>query len=381
MTNLAFVNLEEESVEVELFNQTEAGLSALRKKYTKFPDPSESPENYEVVKAGVKELTSLRTSLEAKRKEIKQPYLDAGKIIDSKAKQITAELVKLEEPMKAAKKKVDDKEKREKEERIARLNKRIDEIRQHQAMARGQDSESIAQLIETVEAIECEDFYELRGEAIQARADTLEYLGNAYSERLNFERSEREAREAREDADEARRKQAIQDRINKCRMIPLELMGHSSAVIEAKINQVQQMDVSEANFGEFSQEAKTAVAETVKKLTAMASQQKQMEAMQEQQKAAEEVKPADPEPEKKPEPLLTGVDMAEPGGDRHAEQVVSQNSDYVEPCEVATYQWLEQFFGESGMVTGMDMEDITAELVECIKAGNVPHVMWTGENS
>ena len=373
MTNLSFVNLDDSTVEVEEFSKTEAALAHLREKYSTFPDPASSQEAYEEVKAGVKELTGYRTSLEAKRKEIKQPYLDAGKVIDSKAKEITAALVELEDPMKAAKKLVDDRKKREEEERLARLDKRVAEIRTYKDMARGLDSDGIADLIEKVEAIECDDFYDRKSEAIAARGETLDFLGNAYSERLEYERSERQRREEEEKRREVERKQGIQDRINKCRMIPLDCMGASVKDIESKLRQLKGMEITEQHFQEFTEEAKQAYADTVKKVEAILEQQRQLEAAH---------TPKQPEPEQQPE--VTGVDMAS-GPDETVKktragipsfgqpETTEENTGENEPSDTGlAVQELVRLMGIDAALAG--------QFVDHVRLGNIPGMMWTGNN-
>lgn len=52
-------------------------------------------------RAARKELVTLRTSLEAKRKELKAPALERAKLIDTEAKRIEAEIRSLEDPIDA----------------------------------------------------------------------------------------------------------------------------------------------------------------------------------------------------------------------------------------------------------------------------------------
>lgn len=293
MTVLNQVNIENETVEVEIFTKTQAGLSALREKYSEFPDPSESQEAYDQVKAGVKELTGLRTSIESTRKEVKQPYLDACRIIDGQAKGIIEQIVALEDPMKAAKKAVDEKEKREKEARIKRLKDRIEGMRHLEREARGKPSEVIEEIINEVEAIDHADFYELREEALKVREEVLNNLSAIYSDRLNYERTAAEREKERKAREEEQRVNTIKERINKCKMIPLDYMGKPVADLEKIIGSVQKMEISEKDVSEFTQEAEQAKQNTLDQLGKMLEQQRQFETMQPKEVPAEE----QPEPE------------------------------------------------------------------------------------
>ncbi|KAA5569977.1 DUF1351 domain-containing protein, partial [Pseudomonas aeruginosa] len=147
MTILKNVDLENGTVEVAEYNATNAALAKLREKYATLPDAN-TADGYEFIKAGIKELTTLRTSLEAARKREKAPYIEAGQIIDAEAKRITAALVTLEDPMKAAKKEVDDRVERERQERIARLLSKVDAIKGMPAQVRGKTSDEIAAMID-----------------------------------------------------------------------------------------------------------------------------------------------------------------------------------------------------------------------------------------
>jgi len=80
---------------------------------------------YETIKeAHLKFVRPLRTDLEAKRKELKQPAIDYGKAIDEEAKRLTALITPLEEKLVAQRKVYEDEEKRlEEAKEQARLQK------------------------------------------------------------------------------------------------------------------------------------------------------------------------------------------------------------------------------------------------------------------
>lgn len=272
MTTLNQVDIEQGTVEVAEFKQTDAALAQLREKYSVIPDAS-TTEGYEFVKAGCKELTGLRTAIENKRKEIKAPYIAAGQIIDAEAKRITAAIVELEDPLKAVKKEIDDREKRLKEERLARLNEKINNIRANVFNARSLDSAGIASLISAVDAIDAtKDFYELTNEAVTARAETLKELGEMYERQLSFEENERVRLE-----EEAKRKaleqaREIDERINNLKMMPLKFMQQSKLNIEMQVQRLRNYVPAQGEFGERWEEAESARLEVINQLEFMASQ-------------------------------------------------------------------------------------------------------------
>lgn len=210
MTTLQNVDLENGTVEVTEYSQTNAALAMLREKYAVVPDAN-TEEGYAQVKAGIKELTTLRTSLEAARKREKDPYLQAGKIIDAEAKRITDELVKLEDPMKAAKKEVDDRIERERAERVARLQVKVDAIKAMPAQVRGKQSAEIAEMLDRVGEIDAmHDYYDLTKEAVAARQIALDELAQMLTDRLALEAAEEENRRIEAQNAELRRQQEAQ---------------------------------------------------------------------------------------------------------------------------------------------------------------------------
>lgn len=197
MTSMNGVNIETGKVEVAEYSKADAAIAELRQRYSDISavDP-DTPEGYAELKAGIKEVSSYRTALESKRKEIKAPFLEAGRVIDAEAKRITAALLDLEDPMKAKKKERDEREKRQKEERLNRLRAKIQQLEQYANKAIGRSSTEIAELIEELDAIDTEqDFFDLTTEACAAKHDTLARLNEMFTERLAFERTEKEREE------------------------------------------------------------------------------------------------------------------------------------------------------------------------------------------
>lgn len=64
-------------------------------------------EGYELVRAGIVEVRTLRTGVEKSRKVLKQSALDWGRKVDAEAKRVTGQLLPIEERMKALKETVD----------------------------------------------------------------------------------------------------------------------------------------------------------------------------------------------------------------------------------------------------------------------------------
>lgn len=210
MTTLNLVDIENGTVNVAEYSATDAALALLKEKYAVVPDAN-TDEGYAFVKGGIKELTTLRTSLETARKREKEPYLQAGRIIDAEAKRITTELVALEDPMKAAKKEVDDRIERERQARIARLQAKVDAIIAMPASVRGKSSIEISDMLDRVGEIDAShDFYDLTKEAIAARDNALDELARMLTERLAFEAAETARKKLEAEQAEMRRQMEAQ---------------------------------------------------------------------------------------------------------------------------------------------------------------------------
>lgn len=298
---LDLIDFESESVNVEEFSRTKAGLAELRERFSNFPDPFLCKDNYDFVHNGVRELTKLRTTVEKKRKELKKPFVDAGRIIDAEAKGIIESLQELEQPMKDAKLAVDEKEKREKEERIARLQKRIDDIKQLEKEARGKTSEGIIELIEHVENVDPADFYDLREEAMRVRNEVLDNLGAALSERKEYERTAAQREKEKKAREEAERKAQFQERINKAKMLPVDHFNSPTEKIERVIKSLEDNVYTEDEWGEFRDEAEQAGNQALGQLKAMLEQKRQLEALTPKQEEKQEVE-TEVEEENEPSP-------------------------------------------------------------------------------
>lgn len=87
---------------VSTLDQAEVAVRAAEDKYTSVVYEVTTVAGKAAADEAKKELTKLRTSIEKTRKELKQPILDAGAVIDDHAKALTARVNALEAPVKAA---------------------------------------------------------------------------------------------------------------------------------------------------------------------------------------------------------------------------------------------------------------------------------------
>ena len=315
--------------EIAAFTKTEKDLKKFKKDFAIIPK-TDTEDGYAFVKSACTTLKDARLSVEAARRDAKQPYLDAGKAIDSKAKEISAQIVLLEDPMKAAKKIQDDKEAIAKAKRIADLKKKVNAIALHVDDAKGRSSAEILEVIEKVKAIEtAEGFYDLTTEATQCRAETLETLEDMYSSQFSFEDQEAQRIKAEEETAKLLRAQTITDRINKLQQIPLAMLGENSIEIQSKIDSVKKHEPAPEDFDDRYNEATTACKAVLGQLDQMLVMAK----MAEQQQVQQQPEP-DPlqEPEYK-EMVEVGVVKSEAVAVNYEEEA----STYLDRFDPATY--------------------------------------------
>lgn len=187
-----------------------AGLAAARERYANVVWDLKTTRGNEEARRARKELVSLRTNLEAKRKELKAPLLAQAKLVDDEARRITAELLKLEGPIDEL---IRADERRREEERAAREaaeRARVAAIRERIAAIAAQPVNaarirSSAQLRSVVDALASQNIddtfeeftEEARASHAQALAAMREMLAAVEAQEVEAERlrAEREAQE------------------------------------------------------------------------------------------------------------------------------------------------------------------------------------------
>jgi colicin import membrane protein len=90
-----------ETTAIADYSPTAAGLATLRQRFSGVIFDLSTTAGNKEARAARSELVSLRTSLEAKRVEIKAPVLERTRLIDAEAKRLTAAILELENPIDA----------------------------------------------------------------------------------------------------------------------------------------------------------------------------------------------------------------------------------------------------------------------------------------
>lgn len=188
------------------FSKTEAALSDLRTRFKDAKFDLATTKGDTAARQARKELVSLRTGLDKRRKELKAPAVEFSRKIDSEAQRLTAAIVELEEPIDQQ---IKADEQRREDERVARLRaeeervsghrERIEAISAVAVRAVGLSSAEIAEKIALITRMEPgEDFEEFLPHAINAKASTLLRLQELHAAAVQREESEAEALRTRE---------------------------------------------------------------------------------------------------------------------------------------------------------------------------------------
>ena len=105
---------EHTSAALVTYSVTPAEIAATRERYAALS--CSTPRGYEEVRLAIASVRDARVAIERRRVELKADALAYGRLVDSKAKELTALLLEIEEPLKAKKQAVDDEKARIKAE-------------------------------------------------------------------------------------------------------------------------------------------------------------------------------------------------------------------------------------------------------------------------
>lgn len=172
------------STAIAEYSPTAAAIADLRHRFAGVVWDVSTTKGDREARAARKELVTLRTSLEAKRKELKAPALERSRLIDSEAKRIESEIRSLEDPIDALITAEEQRRERERaerqaaeEQRIAAIQRRMAAFSSYSVRAMGEPSGVIEDLIRELVAREPDaTFEEFRARAAEAHAAALQGL-------------------------------------------------------------------------------------------------------------------------------------------------------------------------------------------------------------
>lgn len=168
------------------YSPVDAALAELRARYADVVFPVDTKDGMKDAKEVRSKLVKLRTGLEAKRKEIKEPALRRAQAIDAEAKMITTAIKAIEDPIdaqiKAEEKRIED-EKAAKAAKLAEIRAKIDGIRALPLALAGASSDDIAAEKAALEAFTPveEVFGELVEDCKAAMAEAIASLSDLHA--------------------------------------------------------------------------------------------------------------------------------------------------------------------------------------------------------
>jgi len=235
------------------YNFPDEKFAELKEKYSELN--ADNPEGYQLVSSGIRDVRSIRTFVEKKRKELKAGALDWGNRVDAEANRIKALLMEIESPLKEKKQFVDVEKARHKAEKLAAEQQRVDDIKDR-IQAIGEPTQfthkfrsgDISAVIEDVKEIEInpDDFAEFTGVAAVKKSEVLKILEDHLAIALDKENEKaklveeryRQEEEAKKQAEERKALQAERD----------EIESERRAIVEEKKAQEQAQKQAEAEI-------------------------------------------------------------------------------------------------------------------------------------
>ena len=189
------------------YSATESALSELRSRLSGVVYDVRTTVGMEMARTDRAEVRGLRTSLEAKRIEIKAPALDRCRLIDAEAKRITNALRELEGPIDAQIKAEEQRKEAEKaakaeseRQRIAAIRSRIDAMRDIVASYVGKRALEIEAAATMVESIDTSiGFDELASESEVVKGATLAKLREMHCATIAMEAEQERLAEQRKE--------------------------------------------------------------------------------------------------------------------------------------------------------------------------------------
>lgn len=189
--------MNEQKFDLTKFDKVIADVEAVKEKGNFLPDVS-TKEGYEASKRFVLDNTApMRKALEKAHKEIKSPFWDACKFLDSKKKDLLVMIEEIEEPHKLAYKERDAEIKRKKEEAERAVQTKIDWFDEVLNQAFNASSDQIEALLEDCQDFEMDfDFFGKRiEEAQEKQADTISKLTERLTQQIQFEQTQKQQEE------------------------------------------------------------------------------------------------------------------------------------------------------------------------------------------
>ena len=226
------------------YSITDAAIAQMKEKYGGLE--INSKDDYDVVSKAISVVRGKRTEVEKTRQAFKKDALEYGRMVDAEAKRITAELLEIEEPLKAKKQAVDNEVERKKAE-VARIEaERVDAIKRKINGIRdyldGLNNRSIEELTNAIACLDIYDieqdiFQEFTEEAVFEKTETINALKSRLAEK---QEAERQAEALRKLEEEAAALRAEKEKAEREAREKLEAERREKEAAEAKLRAIEE---------------------------------------------------------------------------------------------------------------------------------------------
>ena len=249
------------------YDITDAAIQAMEDEYTGLTITDK--DSYEVIRKALGVLRGHRTAVDKRRLELTKKARDYQDEVNSAGKAIISSLLEIEKPLKAEKKKEDDKEaaieaekKRLDDERISKIMARITAISDlNSPEIINMESVELEIIRDTLIDLEIkgEEFEEHSEHAERIKANVLAVIQKAYDERVVYEAAAVKAKEEAGRLAEEKKAQAIKDK---------ELAEREAELAkkEAEIKAEEDRKVQEKRDAEVKEEARIEAKEYAKNI-------------------------------------------------------------------------------------------------------------------
>lgn len=190
------IDIEKGLIIAEEYKTADIAIEQLAETLPTSVNPLQSKAEHAAIKKEIKPIKTLITAIEKRRKELKAPIIDAGRLVDKEAKRLSGKLTELIAPLVDAEKEYKERIEREKEERQQYGQSKIDWMRNTAANAIHMTSDQIEQAIsEIIELDTSVKFYELTVQATRLRDKTLNGLAEMLSMKKQQEQFQAQAQQ------------------------------------------------------------------------------------------------------------------------------------------------------------------------------------------
>lgn len=353
------------TTQITEYSATEAALAELRLRYKDMTWDLTTTKGDKEARGARQELVRLRTSLEAKRKEVKAPFLTKCALIDIEAERIEDEIKALENPIDALikadeRRRADEKAERDRieRERVSTIQLRMSAIRSVPMEMVGKKSGEIREALDELSAmaVDAALFEEFELQAQGDRADAVKALTKMLDAVTAQEAEAAHLQEAREALEREQAEQRRRDAEAKAKRAAEEAERKAHIAAEDAARREQE-EADRAARAEAHRKAAEGRAAAQKLLDDQAAElRRKQEEFAAQQRAAEEAakpvvvsEPVVAAPQSEPEaaPVFTLVEAPAAACRPTDDEILSTVAGAFGVSEAVAHEWLRAYASAS----------------------------------